>query len=54
MWDALVQISQSEGLSGMYRGLGSANVQIVPYMGLVFTFQDAFKSSLSRLSVRDF
>jgi solute carrier family 25 thiamine pyrophosphate transporter 19 len=41
------QIRQNEGLKGFFRGLSAANFQIVPYMGLFFTFYESFKPMLA-------
>jgi solute carrier family 25 thiamine pyrophosphate transporter 19 len=40
---AVREIHNREGGKGFYRGLGAANAQIVPYMGLFFTLYEAFK-----------
>lgn len=45
------QIYRNEGMPGFFRGLGAANVQIVPYMGLFFTLYETFKPILSNLSL---
>ena len=36
-----------EGARGFFRGLGAANVQIVPYMGLFFAAYEALKPALA-------
>ncbi|KAJ2893940.1 mitochondrial thiamine pyrophosphate transporter, partial [Coemansia aciculifera] len=41
---ALVQIRAEEGLRGFYRGLWPACLQIMPYMGIVFTSYDVLAS----------
>jgi solute carrier family 25 thiamine pyrophosphate transporter 19 len=41
------QIAKKEGSHGFYRGLGAANVQIVPYMGLFFTAYENLKPVLA-------
>lgn len=41
------QIRQKEGFRGFFRGLGAANLQIVPYMGLFFTAYETFKPFLN-------
>jgi solute carrier family 25 thiamine pyrophosphate transporter 19 len=41
------QIRQSEGLKGFFRGLGAANLQVIPYMGLFFTAYETFKPVLN-------
>lgn len=40
-------IYQDEGPKGFFRGLGAANLQIVPYMGLFFTGYETLKPILS-------
>ena len=40
---AVQEIHAREGLKGFFRGLGAANAQIVPYMGLFFTLYEGFK-----------
>ncbi|KAJ1891058.1 mitochondrial thiamine pyrophosphate transporter [Kickxella alabastrina] len=41
---AVRQISREEGIRGFYRGLWPACLQIMPYMGIVFTSYDALGS----------
>jgi solute carrier family 25 thiamine pyrophosphate transporter 19 len=43
------QIHRNEGATGFFRGLGAANAQIVPYMGLFFTFYETFKPILHNM-----
>jgi solute carrier family 25 thiamine pyrophosphate transporter 19 len=40
---AVRNIQEREGTKGFFRGLGAANAQIVPYMGLFFTLYEGFK-----------
>ena len=40
------QIRRNEGWRGFFRGLGAANTQVVPYMGLFFTLYEALKPAL--------
>ncbi|KAJ1956520.1 mitochondrial thiamine pyrophosphate transporter [Dipsacomyces acuminosporus] len=42
--EAISKIHAEEGLRGFYRGLGSACLQIMPYMGVVFTSYDALST----------
>jgi len=39
-------IHRNEGMSGFFRGLGAANAQIIPYMGLFFTLYETLKPVL--------
>jgi solute carrier family 25 thiamine pyrophosphate transporter 19 len=41
------EIHAREGTRGFFRGLGAANVQIVPYMGLFFAAYEALKPALA-------
>jgi solute carrier family 25 thiamine pyrophosphate transporter 19 len=41
------EIHAREGAAGFFRGLGAANVQIVPYMGLFFACYEALKPALA-------
>jgi solute carrier family 25 thiamine pyrophosphate transporter 19 len=43
------QIHRNEGTKGFFRGLGAANAQIVPYMGLFFTLYETFKPILHNI-----
>lgn len=43
---AIWQISKEEGVTGFYRGLWPAMVQIVPYMGIMFSTQGYLKEKL--------
>ncbi|KAJ2132164.1 mitochondrial thiamine pyrophosphate transporter [Coemansia sp. RSA 1807] len=43
--EAVTKIYRDEGVRGFYRGLGPACVQIMPYMGIVFTSYDVLASS---------
>jgi solute carrier family 25 (mitochondrial thiamine pyrophosphate transporter), member 19 len=45
------QIHRNEGTKGFFRGLGAANAQIVPYMGLFFTLYETFKPILHTMSL---
>lgn len=40
---AIREIHAREGMKGFFRGLGAANAQIVPYMGLFFTIYEGIK-----------
>ena len=40
---AIREIGADEGPKGFFRGLGAANAQIIPYMGLFFTFYEGLK-----------
>jgi len=42
------QIARNEGPRGFFRGLGAANAQIVPYMGLFFTGYEKLKVVLAQ------
>ncbi|QDS68081.1 mitochondrial thiamine pyrophosphate transporter [Venturia effusa] len=44
--DGIKQIHRNEGTAGFFRGLRAANAQIIPYMGLFFTFYETFKPLL--------
>lgn len=46
MLGGIRQIHRNEGTAGFFRGLGAANAQIVPYMGLFFTLYETFKPIL--------
>jgi len=41
------EIGRREGARGFFRGLGAANVQIVPYMGLFFAAYEALRPALA-------
>jgi solute carrier family 25 thiamine pyrophosphate transporter 19 len=41
------QIARNEGPTGFFRGLGAANAQIIPYMGLFFTSYEFLKEVLA-------
>jgi len=41
------QIARNEGPRGFFRGLGAANLQIVPYMGLFFAAYESLKPILA-------
>ncbi|KAF2674548.1 mitochondrial deoxynucleotide carrier [Microthyrium microscopicum] len=45
------QIAETEGRRGFFRGLGAANVQIIPYMGLFFTAYETFKPIVANTSL---
>ena len=51
-FDALKQISRSEGLSGIYRGYGATLASFGPFSALHFVFCEKFKS-LTRQHLRD-
>jgi Mitochondrial carrier protein len=51
-WDALKQISKSEGLSGVYRGYGATLASFGPFSALYFVFYEKFKE-LTRQHMRD-
>lgn len=44
-------ITRHEGLAGLFRGLGAAVSQIVPYMGLFFASYETLKLPLADLSL---
>ncbi|KAH8557056.1 mitochondrial carrier domain-containing protein [Umbelopsis sp. PMI_123] len=44
---AVKEITQTEGIRGLYWGLGPSITQIMPYMGLVFMSYDMLSSSFS-------
>jgi solute carrier family 25 thiamine pyrophosphate transporter 19 len=43
----VAEIHAQEGARGFFRGLGAANVQIVPYMGLFFAAYEALRPALA-------
>ncbi|ORX96475.1 mitochondrial thiamine pyrophosphate carrier 1 [Basidiobolus meristosporus CBS 931.73] len=49
---AFSQIYRSEGLPGFYRGMWSAIIQIMPYMGLMFGSYDLLKRQFQALKER--
>lgn len=42
-WDAMKQISKTEGLSGVYRGYGATLASFGPFSALYFVFYEQFK-----------
>lgn len=42
-WDALIKISQNEGLRGIYKGYGATVVSFGPFSALYFVFYEKFK-----------
>jgi hypothetical protein len=42
-WDALVSISKTEGLSGIYKGYGATLASFGPFSALYFVFYERFK-----------
>jgi hypothetical protein len=51
-WDALKQISKTEGLSGVYRGYGATLASFGPFSALYFVFYERFKE-MTRQRLRD-
>lgn len=49
---AMMDIYHKEGPKGFYRGLWPAIIQIMPYMGLLFSSYDVFAKSFKKLRVR--
>jgi solute carrier family 25 thiamine pyrophosphate transporter 19 len=49
---AMVDIYNKEGPKGFYRGLWPAIIQIMPYMGLLFSSYDVFAKGFKNLRVR--
>jgi solute carrier family 25 thiamine pyrophosphate transporter 19 len=47
LFGGIRQIAQNEGPKGFFRGLGAANAQIIPYMGLFFTSYEFLKEVLA-------
>ena len=43
-WDALVKISKTEGLSGIYKGYGATLASYGPFSAFYFVFYEQFKS----------
>ncbi|KAI7907929.1 mitochondrial carrier domain-containing protein [Cokeromyces recurvatus] len=46
---AIVDIYEKEGIHGFYRGLWPAIIQIMPYMGLLFSSYDLFAKGFKKL-----
>lgn len=46
-------IYKNEGAVGFYRGLWPAIVQIMPYMGLLFSSYDIFAKGFKKLRVKE-
>ena len=44
-------ITRHEGLAGFYQGLGAANGQVLPYMGLFFASYESLKTALAGASL---
>ncbi|KAI9136345.1 mitochondrial deoxynucleotide carrier [Paraphysoderma sedebokerense] len=49
MYSAVRQILETEGVRGLYLGLGPSLLQIMPYMGLMFGAYDGLKKLSNRL-----
>lgn len=47
----MIEIYNIEGASGFYRGLWPAIIQIMPYMGLLFSSYDLFAKGFKKLRV---
>lgn len=47
----MVEIYKNEGPRGFYRGLWPAIIQIMPYMGLLFSSYDVFAKGFKKLRV---
>lgn len=47
----MVDIYNKEGPRGFYRGLWPAIIQIMPYMGLLFSSYDVFAKGFKKLRV---
>ncbi|KAF2427593.1 mitochondrial deoxynucleotide carrier [Tothia fuscella] len=43
LFSGIQMIQANEGMKGFFRGLTAANAQIIPYMGLFFTFYETLK-----------
>ena len=48
---AVREIQVDEGAKGFFRGLGAANAQIIPYMGLFFTLYEGLKPLLHTIPI---
>lgn len=48
----MADIYNMEGAAGFYRGLWPAIIQIMPYMGLLFSSYDIFAKGFKNLRVR--
>lgn len=48
---ALRDIAKDEGRRGLFRGLGAANGQIIPYMGLFFSSYEALRQHLAGVAL---
>jgi len=44
-------IARDEGLRGFFRGVGAANVQIIPYMGLFFASYEALRLKIGSVNM---
>lgn len=47
----MIDIYHNEGSRGFYRGLWPAIIQIMPYMGLLFSSYDLFAKGFKKLRV---
>jgi hypothetical protein len=47
----MVKIYHNEGPKGFYRGLWPAIIQIMPYMGLLFSSYDLFSKGFKKMRV---